>query len=50
MAKTILEITIRLSRSQNHISPFAMAARENGIPYTGGKPDDITLLIARVTK
>lgn len=50
MARTILEIAIRLSRDPNHYSPFALAARENSIVYTGGKPDDITLLLARVTK
>jgi len=32
----------------NYISPFARGAMETGVPYRGGKPDDITVLVAQV--
>jgi protein phosphatase PTC7 len=30
-------------------SPFAQRARESGFQYAGGKPDDITVVVALVT-
>lgn len=50
IAKKILEKTVKLSRDSGYLSPFAMAAQQNNINMIGGKPDDITLLIARVSK
>lgn len=34
----------------NYLSPFAQQARGEGINITGGKPDDITVLIAVVSE
>jgi protein phosphatase PTC7 len=50
VAKKIVDKTVRLSRDPLYYSPFAMSARQNQISMTGGKPDDITLLLARVSK
>lgn len=33
----------------SYVSPFAKEARVQGLPFTGGKPDDITVLIAVVS-
>jgi hypothetical protein len=30
------------------MSPFARGAQEAGIGYRGGKPDDITVIVAQV--
>ena len=38
----------RLSWDSNHNSPFAKKARENRWQFTGGKPDDITVVLATV--
>lgn len=39
----------RLAFDANYLSPFCKRARENGINIQGGKPDDITVLLAAVT-
>lgn len=40
----------QLAMDMNHMSPFAQKAQENGIhDFKGGKPDDITLILALVT-
>ncbi|GFQ85162.1 protein phosphatase PTC7 homolog [Trichonephila clavata] len=39
----------RLAFDANYLSPFSKRARENGINVLGGKPDDITVLLAAVT-
>lgn len=39
----------RLAFDANYLSPFSKRARENGINVSGGKPDDITVLLAAVT-
>lgn len=31
------------------MSPFAISAQKHGLDYKGGKPDDVTVLLARVT-
>ncbi|KAH6931916.1 hypothetical protein HPB50_001468 [Hyalomma asiaticum] len=39
----------RLAFDEAHLSPFSLRARDNGIDTIGGKPDDITILLASVT-
>ena len=49
--KNIVKKTIELARDPTFNSPFAIAAQKNGyFDYQGGKPDDITVLFARVTR
>lgn len=36
------------SSDQNYNSPFATKAVQNGMQYKGGKPDDISVITARV--
>jgi len=38
----------RLSFDRNHMSPFAQKAIEHGYDAKGGKPDDITVILAVV--
>ncbi|XP_023232950.1 protein phosphatase PTC7 homolog [Centruroides sculpturatus] len=38
----------RLAFDSTYLSPFAINARANGIDATGGKPDDITVLLVSV--
>uniref|UniRef100_T1J6J6 Protein phosphatase n=1 Tax=Strigamia maritima TaxID=126957 RepID=T1J6J6_STRMM len=38
----------RLAFDEEYLSPFSMRAMENGIDAMGGKPDDITVLLASV--
>ncbi|KAH8293995.1 hypothetical protein KR054_007225, partial [Drosophila jambulina] len=48
-ASLVVEKARQLSLSATYQSPFAIKARENNVPYPGGgKPDDITLILARV--
>lgn len=39
----------RLAFDEAHLSPFCLRARDNGIDTIGGKPDDITILLASVS-
>ena len=39
----------RRSQDQRHMSPFSYGAKMSGIDYVGGKPDDITVVVAYVT-
>ena len=49
--KNIVNQTMKLARDPDFDSPFAITARKNGYSdFTGGKPDDITVLLARVSK
>ncbi|KAK3084741.1 hypothetical protein FSP39_018193 [Pinctada imbricata] len=48
-AHTIAEEAHTLSFDEDYLSPFALSAREAGINIRGGKPDDITVVIARVS-
>lgn len=45
VCNTIALIARRLSHDEEHKSPFAVKAGEYGITATGGKPDDITLVL-----
>lgn len=49
-AQTIARKAIELAYDPDYISPFALAARQNGIELYGGKPDDVTVLLARVSR
>lgn len=49
VATKIVEKTVKLSLDSTFLSPFALSARQNQLNFAGGKPDDITLLLARVT-
>lgn len=48
-ASTIAETAYYLSFDPEYMSPFALSAINSGIELTGGKPDDITCVLARVT-
>ncbi|XP_059483167.1 protein phosphatase PTC7 homolog [Neocloeon triangulifer] len=48
VANSIAWMARSLAFDPNFISPFAKSARENGIDAIGGKPDDITVLLATV--
>jgi len=48
-ANGIALIARKLSRDPEFLSPFAMNARASGIEAEGGKPDDITVLLATVS-
>lgn len=43
------ESAYQLSFDPEYMSPFALSAIDAGINLTGGKPDDITCIMARVT-
>jgi len=49
MVKQITKHAVDLSLEENHLSPFAISAKLNNKDYLGGKPDDITVILARVT-
>ena len=38
----------RYSYLQHYMSPFAESARAHNYHYIGGKPDDITVIVAQV--
>lgn len=48
VANSIALMARSLAFDGNFMSPFAQNARENGIDAVGGKPDDITVLLATV--
>ncbi|XP_076801420.1 protein phosphatase PTC7 homolog [Clavelina lepadiformis] len=48
-AWSIAEQARDLSYDPDYLSPFAKQARLNGYDVTGGKPDDITVLLSMVT-
>lgn len=48
-AKKIVENAVQISLDNTYLTPFAISARQNHLDYTGGKPDDITVLLARVS-
>lgn len=48
VANTIAWMARNLSFDCAYMSPFAKSARQNGIDAIGGKPDDITVLLAIV--
>jgi len=48
-ANSIALMARTLAFDPNHMSPFARNAQKNGIIAVGGKPDDITVLLATVS-
>jgi len=48
-AGNLAEQAYQLSLDPDYMSPFALSANDVGIDLKGGKPDDITVVIARVT-
>jgi len=49
IAKNLAEIARELSNDPDYISPFAKEARKSGYYVRGGKPDDITIVLAIVS-
>lgn len=47
-SKALAEEAERLSKDKEYLSPFSKKARENQLNYTGGKPDDITIIVAQI--
>lgn len=48
MAELIAKEAEKYSYNQSYISPFAKGARESFFDYSGGKPDDITVVVAQI--
>lgn len=48
-ANSIAQQARKLAFDEDYMSPFAINARENGINAIGGKPDDITVVLATIT-
>jgi protein phosphatase PTC7 len=48
IAEVIATEAERFSNQSNYLSPFAKGAREAYYDYIGGKPDDITIIVAQV--
>lgn len=48
MANSLALQARKLAFDANYLSPFSLRARANGIDAVGGKPDDITVLLASV--
>ncbi|KAL5016439.1 hypothetical protein ScPMuIL_006028 [Solemya velum] len=48
-ARNIAEKAQQLSFDPDYLSPFALSAIDSGIDIRGGKPDDITVVLAGVT-
>lgn len=46
VAELIAKEAEKYSYNQSYISPFAKGAREHFFDYSGGKPDDITVVVA----
>ena len=48
VAEIIAKEAEKFSYNQGYISPFAKSARDHFFDYAGGKPDDITVIVAQV--
>lgn len=49
-AQILAKKAVELAFDPDYDSPFALSARRNGINISGGKPDDVTVLLARVSR
>jgi protein phosphatase PTC7 len=49
VANSIADEAHKLAFDPTYVSPFAVSAAANGFQVMGGKPDDVTVLVARVT-
>lgn len=50
LAQEIANNAHEKAKDKNYFSPFAKGAAESGKKYSGGKMDDITVLVAVVSK
>jgi protein phosphatase PTC7 len=50
LAKALVQRAKHLSNLRNRVSPFGARARAYGYRYIGGKPDDITVVVAHVVQ
>ena len=50
IARLLKQVALNNTRDMTYESPFAVGAREAGYRYVGGKPDDITVLVAKVVQ
>lgn len=50
LARSLVERARELSLDKTRDSPFALLAKDNDIMWSGGMPDDTTIVIARVTE
>jgi protein phosphatase PTC7 len=48
ISKRLLEESTDKMRQEDYFSPFAQSAFDNGIPYRGGKLDDVTIVVGKV--
>lgn len=48
VAEVIASEAEKYSLQQQYLSPFAKGAREQYYDYMGGKPDDITVIVAQI--
>lgn len=46
VAEMIAKEAEKYSHNQAYLSPFGKAAREHFYDYRGGKPDDVTVIVA----
>lgn len=46
IAEIIAKETEKLSYDMNYMSPFSKGAKDHYYDYLGGKPDDITIIVA----
>ena len=47
-AYEIALVAEKLSNDKEYMSPFAQKAKDQSYRYNGGKPDDITIIVAQV--
>lgn len=50
LAELIAKEAERYSYMQHYMSPFSESARAHNYEYVGGKPDDITVIVAQVMR
>lgn len=50
VAELIAKEAERFSYMQHYMSPFSESARAHNYEYVGGKPDDITVIVAQVMR
>lgn len=48
VAELIAKEAEKFSYLSNYVSPFAESARAHNYDYIGGKPDDITVIVAQI--
>jgi len=48
IARELAKMTYKLSLDSSYNSPFGIRARQYGYKYTGGKSDDITVVVGKV--